>query len=64
MFFKLSLSGVTIARHIEELGTDIESSLKEHISKFIFDSLVNDESIDISDTVQLAIFIRGIDLKN
>jgi hypothetical protein len=61
LFSKLSLSGVTVARRIEELGTNIESTLKERISKFIFYSLALDESTDLSDTVQLAIFIRGID---
>lgn len=32
----LSLSGVTIARRVKELGTDIESTVKERISKLIF----------------------------
>jgi len=47
-FSKLSLSGVTVARRIEELGTDIESTLKEPISKFIYLFI-------------LFLFIRGID---
>lgn len=61
LFSKLSLSGVTVVKCIEELGTDIESTLKEQISKFIFYSLALDESTDLSDTDQLAIFVRGID---
>ncbi|XP_008182941.1 general transcription factor II-I repeat domain-containing protein 2-like [Acyrthosiphon pisum] len=61
LFSKLSLSGLTVARRIEELGTDIESTLKERISKFIFYLLALDESTDLSDTAQLAIFILGID---
>jgi len=46
----LSLSGVTVARRIEELGTEIESTLEEHISKFIFYSVGIDKSIDLTDT--------------
>jgi len=62
LFSKLSLSGVTVARCIEELGTDIgKYSKRMYISKFIFYSLGLDESTDLSDTAQLAIFIRGID---
>jgi hypothetical protein len=39
-FFQIeSLSGVTLARRIEELGNDIECTLKEQIFKFIFSSL-------------------------
>jgi hypothetical protein len=58
---KIKIVRVTVARRVEELGTDIEITLKERISKFIFYSLAVDESTDVSDTVQLAIFIRGID---
>jgi|UniRef100_A0A2S2Q3K0 hypothetical protein len=61
LFSKLSLSGVTVARRIEELGTDIKSILKERISKFIFYLLALDESTDLSVTAQLAIFVQGID---
>lgn len=61
LFSKFSLSGVTITRRVEELGTGIESTLKESISKFIFYSTALDESTDLSDTAQLAIFVRKID---
>lgn len=35
LFSKFSLSIVTVEKSIEELGTDIESTLKDRISTFI-----------------------------
>jgi len=57
-FTKSSLSGVTVARRIEELISS-ESALKERISKFVFYSLALDESTDFSDTARLAIGDRS-----
>ena len=57
LFSKVSLSGVTAARRIDELEEDIENTLKEHL----YYSLVVDESCNINDTGQLDIFIRGTD---
>lgn len=39
LFSKLSLTRVTVARRIEDLASDIECTLKERISKFIFYSI-------------------------
>ena len=60
-FDNISLSQRTITRHIEELATNIESTLKELASKFVYYSLAIDESTDITSTAQLAVFVRGID---
>ena len=60
-FDNISLSRRTITRHIEELATNIESTLKELASKFVYYSLAIDESTDITSTAQLAVFVRGID---
>ena len=60
-FDNTSLSRRTITRHIEELATNIESTLKELASKFVYYSLAIDESTDITSTAQLAVFVRGID---
>ena len=60
-FDNISLSRRTITRHIEELATNIESTLKELTSKFVYYSLAIDESTDITSTAQLAVFVRGID---
>lgn len=57
---KLSLSRWTVARRIDEMSDDIVNSLKEDGSKFNFFSIAVDESTDVTDTAQLAIFIRGV----
>ena len=61
LFSKVSLSGNTVARRIEDVAGDIENTLKICASKFIFFSIAADESTDMTDTAQLSIFIRGID---
>lgn len=60
-FSNVSLSGITVTRNIEELAGDIENSLKEFASKFVYYSVVLDETTDMTDTVYTAIFIRRID---
>lgn len=63
-FSKISLSGVTTARTLlfEELAGDIERSLKERLLLFVYYSVALDESTDLTDTAQLAMFIRGVDV--
>ena len=46
-FNNISLSQRTITRHIEELATNIESTLKELASKFVYYSFAIDERTDI-----------------
>ena len=57
----ISLSRFTIARRIGKLSENIEEMLREQISKLEWISLAVDESCDISDTAQLAVFLRGTD---
>ena len=55
------LSHQTIGTRIDDLGDNIEGTLKDNLSECVLYSLALDESTDQSDTVQLVIFIRGID---
>ena len=55
------LSHQTIGRRIDDLGDNIEGTLKDKLSACVLYSLALDESTDQSDTAQLVIFIRGID---
>ncbi|CAB4065921.1 unnamed protein product [Lepeophtheirus salmonis] len=59
-------SGLTrnvIAERILELSEDLTSQLKQRVECFIVFSVAIDESTDITDVAQLAIFICGIDNK-
>ena len=55
------LSHQTIDRRIDDLGDNIESTLKNKLSACVLCSLALDESTDQGNTAQLVIFIRGID---
>ena len=57
----ISLSRPTVTERVEELSSDLRSQLKEKIKSFIAFSIALDESTDVTDTAQLAIFIRGVD---
>ena len=55
------LSHQTMGRRIDDLGDNIEGTLKDKLSACVLYSLALDEGTDQSDTAQLVIFIRGID---
>lgn len=61
LFSNISLSRQTICRRIDDISSEIVATLQEKIKEFKAYSLAFDESIDISDTSQLVIFIRGVD---
>ncbi|XP_071039548.1 general transcription factor II-I repeat domain-containing protein 2B-like [Parasteatoda tepidariorum] len=56
----ISLSRNTVASRITDLSQNLGLQLKEKIKEFTNFSLAVDESADTVDTVQLAVFIRGI----
>uniref|UniRef100_A0AAR2IK74 SPIN-DOC-like zinc-finger domain-containing protein n=1 Tax=Pygocentrus nattereri TaxID=42514 RepID=A0AAR2IK74_PYGNA len=57
----LSPSRNTAADRVCEMATDLRTQLSESSKDFTTDSLAVDESTDMTDTAQLAIFICGVD---
>jgi hypothetical protein len=57
----MNLSRFTIGRKIEDLSNNTEKKLKEKAANFHLFSLAMDESTDVSNTAQLAIFVPGTD---
>ena len=52
---------MTVTRRVEELALNVEETLKTKLLAYKFYSLALDESTDLTDTAQLAVFIRGFD---
>ena len=61
LFKTISLSANTVARRVEDIGSNLMSQLKSKSKEFEYFSIALDESTDINDTSQLLIFIRGVD---
>ena len=57
----LCLSRNTVARRVTDISTSIESTLKQRVATFQSYAIAVDESTDIKDMAQLAIFVRGVD---
>uniref|UniRef100_A0A8C1LT94 Uncharacterized protein n=1 Tax=Cyprinus carpio TaxID=7962 RepID=A0A8C1LT94_CYPCA len=60
LFQSISFSRRTVAERITDMAQDIETTLNDTAKKFIFFSLACDETTDLTNTAQLAIFVRGI----
>ena len=62
VFSTISLSANTVACRVENLGGNIVLQFKDKATKFECYSFALDESTDVSDTSQLLLFVRGIDV--
>ena len=60
VFEKISLSRRTASSRIQEMGDNIEKTPKDKARYFEFFSLALDETTDLTNTAQLAIFLRGV----
>ncbi|XP_047440827.1 general transcription factor II-I repeat domain-containing protein 2A-like [Mugil cephalus] len=60
-FANISLTRNTVADKIYDLSADLDSQLERKVKSFIAFSVAIDESMDITDVAQLAIFIHGAD---
>jgi len=50
-----------VAERISDISANLDSHLKNKVKSFVVFTVALDESTDISDIAQLAIFIRGVD---
>ncbi|XP_077957581.1 general transcription factor II-I repeat domain-containing protein 2-like [Gasterosteus aculeatus] len=60
-FANISLTRNTVTDRIGDLSADLDSQKKHKVKSFVAFSVAIDESTDITDVAQLAIFIRGVD---
>ncbi|KAF7644312.1 hypothetical protein LDENG_00224250 [Lucifuga dentata] len=60
-FLNVSLSINAVVDHVCELSTGLQAQLMEKGKDFTAYLLAVDDSSDATDTVQLSIFIRGVD---
>ncbi|XP_073681619.1 general transcription factor II-I repeat domain-containing protein 2A-like [Garra rufa] len=60
-FSNISLSANTVAERISDLSNDIYDQLCEKAKCFSVYSVALDETTDINDTAQLAMYVRGVD---
>ena len=60
-FANISLSRNTVADRVEDLSEDLGRQMNNKIKSFIAFSVAIDESTDVTDAAQLAIYIHGVD---
>ena len=60
-FANVSLTRNTIVDRFSNLSANLNSQLKNKIKRFVAFSVAIDESTEITDAAQLAIFIRGVE---
>ena len=62
LFASISLSASSVVQRTKELQENIVAQLQQKAENFLWYSLAMDESIDLTSTSQLLIFIRGVNL--
>uniref|UniRef100_A0A8D2IX21 HAT C-terminal dimerisation domain-containing protein n=1 Tax=Varanus komodoensis TaxID=61221 RepID=A0A8D2IX21_VARKO len=60
-FSNISLSANTVAERISDLSGNVYDQLREKAKHFHAYPVTLDESTDVTDTAQLAIYVRGVD---
>ena len=60
LFRNISLSARTVTRRICEISNDVKRQQVEKLNSLRYYSIAIDESTDVTDTAQLAVFIRGV----
>ena len=60
LFSAISLSSRTVTRRIEELAANVRSGLESILKNLEYYSIAIDETTDMKDTCQLAVFLRGV----
>jgi len=50
-----------VAERVSDISANLDSQLEKKVNSFVIFSVALDESTDISDVSQQAIFIRGVD---
>jgi len=60
IFANISLTRNTVPERISDMSANLYSQLKNNVKSFVTFSVALDESTDISDVAQQAIFIRVV----
>ena len=60
LFSGINLSARTVTRRFEELQANVKCGFENILQSLEYYCIIIDESIDMTDTAQLALFLRGV----